>query len=134
MPGKVNPVIPEAVIQAAAQVASNDTTIMLGGQGGNFELNAMLPVIAYNLLQSISLLAATSKVFAEKCIRGTTANGEVCEAYSARSLALATGLVPHIGYDRAAAIAQRAYDTGKTIKEIALQEDILPQEVLDRLL
>lgn len=134
MPGKVNPVIPEAVIQAAAQVAGNDTTIMLGGQGGNFELNAMLPVIAYNLLQSITLLAATSKVFAEKCIRGTTANREVCEAYIARSLALATGLVPHIGYDRAAAIAKRAHDTGKTIKEIALQEGILPQDLLNKLL
>ncbi len=134
MPGKINPIIPEAVIQAAAQVAGNDTTIMLGGQGGNFELNAMLPVIAYNLLQSIFLLAATSKVFAEKCIRGTTANREVCEAYIARSLALATGLVPHIGYDRAAAIAKKAHDTGKTIREIALQEEILSEEVLNKLL
>jgi fumarate hydratase class II len=134
MPGKVNPVIPEAVIQAAAQVAGNDTTIMIGGQGGNFELNTMLPVIAYNLLQSISLLAATSKVFAEKCIRGISANREVCEAYIERSLALATGLVPHIGYDRAAAIAQKAHDTGKTIKEVALQEDILPQDLLNKLL
>ncbi len=134
MPGKVNPVIPEAVIQAAAQVAGNDTTIMLGGQGGNFELNTMLPVIAYNLLQSISLLAATSKVFAEKCIRGITANREVCESYIERSLALATGLVPHIGYDRAAAIAKKAHETGKTIKEIALQEDILPQDLLNKLL
>lgn len=134
MPGKVNPVIPEAVIQAAAQVAGNDTTIMLGGQGGNFELNAMLPVIAYNLLQSITLLAATSKVFAEKCIRGTTANREVCEAYIARSLALATGLVPHIGYNRAAAIAKKAHETGKTIREIASQEGILSEEVLNKLL
>jgi len=134
MPGKINPIIPEAVIQAAAQVAGNDTTIMLGGQGGNFELNTMLPVIAYNLLQSISLLAATSKVFAEKCIRGITANREVCESYIERSLALATGLVPHIGYDRAAAIAKKAHETGKTIKEIALQEDILPQDLLNKLL
>ena len=134
MPGKVNPVIPEAVLQAAAQVAGNDTTIMLGGQGGNFELNTMLPVIAYNLLQSISLLAATSKVFAEKCIRGITANREVCESYIERSLALATGLVPHIGYDRAAAIAKKAHETGKTIREIASQEDILSEEVLNKLL
>ena len=134
MPGKVNPVIPEAVIQAAAQVAGNDTTIMLGGQGGNFELNTMLPVIAYNLLQSISLLAATSKVFAEKCIRGITANRKVCESYIERSLALATGLVPHIGYDRAAAIAKKAHETGKTIREIASREDILSEEVLNKLL
>ena len=134
MPGKVNPVIPEAVVQAAAQVAGNDITIMLGGQGGNFELNTMLPVIAYNLLQSISLLAATSKVFAEKCIRGITANREVCESYIERSLALATGLVPHIGYDRAAAIAKKAHETGKTIREIASREDILSEEVLNKLL
>ena len=94
----------------------------------------MLPVIAYNLLQSISLLATTSKVFAEKCIRGTTANREVCEAYIAKSLALATGLVPHIGYNRAAAIAKKAHETGKTIREIASQEGILSEEVLNKLL
>jgi fumarate hydratase class II len=134
MPGKVNPVIPEAVIQVAAQVMGNDTTIMLGGQGGNFELNAMLPVIAYNLLQSIALLAAVSKIFAEKCISGITANRETCAAYIENSLALATGLVPHIGYDRAAAIAQKAHATGKTIRQIALQENILPADILNKLL
>lgn len=134
MPGKVNPVIPEAVIQVAAQVMGNDTTIMLGGQGGNFELNAMLPVIAYNLLQSIALLAAVSKIFAEKCISGITANRETCVSYIENSLALATGLVPHIGYDRAAAIAQKAHATGKTIRQIALQENILPEDILNKFL
>ncbi|MBL7180547.1 MAG: class II fumarate hydratase [Desulfobacterales bacterium] len=133
MPGKVNPVIPEAVIQVAAQVMGNDTTIMLGGQGGNFELNAMLPVIAYNLLQSIFLLAAAANIFAEKCIGGISANRETCAAFIEKSLALATALVPHIGYDRAAAIAKKAHETGKTIRQIASQENILPADILNKL-
>ena len=134
MPGKVNPVIPEAVIQVSAQVMGNDTTIMIGGQGGYFELNVMLPVIAHNLLQSISLLASAARVFAEKCILGITANQETCEAYVERSLALATALVPKIGYDRAAALAKRAYDTGKTIREVALAEKLLSEDELNALL
>lgn len=134
MPGKVNPVIPEAVIQVAAQVMGNDTTIMLGGQGGYFELNVMLPVIAHNLLQSITLLASASTVFAEKCILGITANRKTCETYIEKSLALVTGLVPEIGYDRAAALAKKAYETGKTVREIAMKEKILPKDTLDKLL
>jgi len=134
MPGKVNPVIPEAVIQVAAQVMGNDTTIMIGGQGGYFELNVMLPVIAHNLLQSITLLASASNVFAEKCILGITANRKACEAYIEKSLALVTGLVPEIGYDRAAALAKKAYETGKTIREVAVEEKILPKDKLDKLL
>jgi len=133
MPGKVNPVIPEAVIQAAAQVMGNDTTIMLGGQAGNFELNVMLPVIAYNLLQSINLLSAASEIFAKKCLSGTLANREQCADYIEKSLALATGLVPRIGYDRAAEIAKKAHETGKTIREIASQENILPEDVLNEI-
>ena len=133
MPGKINPVIPEVVIQVAAQVIGNDTTIMLGGQAGNFELNAMLPVIAYNLLQSITLLASASELFAEKCLSGVLANREKCAAYIEQSLALATGLVPHIGYDRAADIAKKAHETGKTIWEIARKEDVLPESVLTRI-
>lgn len=127
MPGKINPVIPEAVIQVAAQVMGNDTTIMLGGQAGNFELNVMMPVIAYNLLQSITLLASASEIFAEKCISGIEANRETCAAYIEKSLAQATGLVPYIGYDRAAAIAKKAHDTGKTIREVCRLEGILPE-------
>ncbi|MFC1567239.1 class II fumarate hydratase [Thermodesulfobacteriota bacterium] len=133
MPGKINPVIPEAVIQVAAQVAGNDTTIMLGAQGGNFELNTMLPVIAYNLLQSIFLLSTVSEVFAAKCISGVSAHREKCAAYIEKSLALVTGLVPHIGYDKAAAIAQKAHETGKTVREIARQEGILPEDVLNQI-
>jgi fumarate hydratase class II len=130
MPGKVNPVIPEAVVQVAAQVVGNDTAILIGGQGGSFELNTMLPMIAYNLLQSIQLLSSASEVFATKCLSGVSANRDKCASYIDKSLSLATGLVPHIGYDRAAAIAKKAHETGKTIREIAHQEEILPEGVL----
>jgi fumarate hydratase class II len=134
MPGKVNPVIPEAVIQVAAQVMGNDTTITMGGQAGNFELNVMLPVIAYNILQSIHLLDSVSKAFSEKCISGITANRDTCAAYIEKSLALVTGLVPKIGYDRAAAIAKKAYENGQTIRQVAIAEKILSEEVLNDLL
>jgi fumarate hydratase class II len=134
MPGKVNPVMAEAVIQVAAQVMGNDTTITMGGQGGYFELNVMLPVMAYHLLQSISTLAAVANVFNEKCIAGITANRETCAAYIEKSLALVTGLVPKIGYDKAAAIAKKAYASGKTVREIALEEKLLDEETLNTLL
>ncbi len=132
MPGKVNPVIPEAVIQVAAQVMGNDTTIMMGGQAGNFELNVMLPVMAYNLLQSIELLAAAADVFAQKCIDGIDANEEACAGYIEQSLALATGLVPRIGYDQAAAVSKKAYKTGKTIRQVVLDENILSEKEFDQ--
>jgi fumarate hydratase class II len=134
MPGKVNPVIPEAVIQVASQVMGNDLTIMFGGQSGVFELNVMLPVIAYNLLQSINLLTSSVEVFAEKCIKGIIANRAKCAAGIEKSLAMVTSLVPHIGYDKAASIAQKAYETGKTIREVVLEEKILPEHLLDDLL
>jgi len=138
MPGKVNPVIPEVVVQVAAQVIGNDAAVTLGGQGGNFELNAMLPLMAYNLLQSISLLGTAATVFAEKCIQGITANEEKCKANLERSLALATAFVPLIGYDKAASLAKEAYDTNKTIREVALARGILPEEtvhdILDKIL
>ncbi len=134
MPGRVNPVIPEAVMQVAAQVMGNDATIMMGGQAGNFELNLMLPVIAYNLLQSIALLGSVSGVFAEKCIAGISANRETCAAYIEKSLALVTALVPEIGYDKAAAIAKKAYESGKTIREVAVEEKILSGDTINKLL
>ena len=134
MPGKVNPVIPEAVLQVAAQVLGNDTTITLAGQSGVFELNVMLPVIAYNLLQSITLLTAGVDVFNEKCIKGIIANREKCASNIEKSLAMVTSLVPHIGYDKAASLAQKAYQTGKTIREVALEEKILPEALIDKLL
>ena len=134
MPGKINPVIPESVIQVAMQVMGNDTTIMLAGQSGNFELNVTLPVIAYNLLQSIMLISSGSRIFAEKCIDGIVAIRQKSASNVEKSLALATNLVPHIGYDQAAAIAKKAHETGKTIREVALEEKILPKDALDRLL
>ena len=133
MPGKINPVIPEAVIQAAVQVMGNDTTIMLGGQAGNFELNVMLPVIAYNLLQSIDLLSSGADVLAEKCVDGIRANRENCAGNIEKSLALATYLVPHIGYDQAAAVASKAHETGKTIVQVASEEEILPEKELKKI-
>ncbi len=133
MPGKVNPVIPEAVMQVAAQVIGNDTAITLGGQGGTFELNTMLPLIIHNLLQSIDLLSTAASVLAGKCVTGISANPDRCEALVDKSLSLAAFLVPYIGHDRAAAVARRAHETGKNIRDIVLEEDILPAETFDEL-
>jgi fumarate hydratase class II len=134
MPGKVNPVIAEAVIQIAYQVMGNDTAILLGVQAGNFELNTCLPLIAYNLLQSIELLAEAAAIFAEKCIKDLTANPAQCESMIEKSLALVTSLVPLIGYDKAADIAKKAYDSGQTIRQVVVAEKILPAETIDKLL
>jgi len=134
MPGKVNPVIPESVLQIAAQVMGNDLTITLAGQGGNFELNVMMPVIAYNLLQSISLLSIGARSLAEKCIKGITADLEKCASFVDKSLALATYLVPQLGYDKAAAVSKKAHISGKQITDVVLEEGILTQEELDKLI
>ena len=134
MPGKVNPVIPEAVLQVCAQVVGHDSAITLGGQSGSFELNVMLPVMAYDLIQSIQWLGEAASAFAEKCVRGIMANKEKCSSYLEQSLALATPLVPHIGYDRAAALAKKALDTGRSIREVALEERVLPEEEIHRIL
>jgi len=134
MPGKVNPVIPEAMLQVAAQVMGNDTTIMLGGQSGNFELNVSIPVIAHNLLQSIRLLASGVEVFTEKCIKNLSANREACAANIEKSLAMVTGLVPHIGYEKAAAIAKKAYASGQTVRDIAVTEKVLAEDLLNQIL
>ncbi|MFO8083783.1 MAG: class II fumarate hydratase [Desulfobacterales bacterium] len=134
MPGKVNPVIAEAVIQAAFQVIGNDTVITLAGQSGNFELNVCLPLIAQNFLQSISLLSKGSKHFAERCIEGIGANRKQCETNVEKSLALSTNLVPEIGYDRAALLAKKAWESGKTIREIAQEENIVQKDILEKLL
>jgi fumarate hydratase, class II len=128
MPGKVNPVIPEAVIQMAAQVMGNDTTIMFCGYGGYFELNTMMPLMAHAVLYSIRLLASSTRIFSEKCVNNLTANRLTCAAYVERSLALATYLVPEIGYDRSAEIAKIAYETGKTIKEVLIEKQLLPDK------
>ncbi len=134
MPGKVNPVIPEAVCQVAAQVMGNDLTISIGGQFGNFELNVMMPVKGHNLLQSIELMGRASDVFADKCIKGIKADKERCEEMIEKSLAMCTSLAPVIGYDNAANIAKEAYATGKTVREVALEKKVLPAEKLNELL
>ena len=133
MPGKVNPVIPESVCQVAAQVIGNDTTIAVAGGSGNFEINVMMPVCAYNLLQSIDLLAAASRNLADQCISGLVATRKGPEMVE-RGLAIVTTLVPRIGYDAAAAIAKEAQATGKTIKEVALEKTDLSPGELDKVL
>jgi len=133
MPGKVNPVIAESACQVCAQVMGNDLTVALGGQSGNFELNVMLPVIAYNLLQSTSLLAATAANLTDRCIAGLRATGRGPELVE-QGLMLATALAPVIGYDAAAEISKEAYRTGKTIREVARERTDLSEEELERLL
>jgi fumarate hydratase class II len=134
MPGKVNPVIAESVTMVCAQVIGNDLTVTIGGQAGNFELIVMLPVMAYNLLQSIELLAAASNNFVAKCIEGITANEERCKSLIEQSLAMCTALAPEIGYEAAAKLAKEAYRSGKTVREVAKAQQVLPEARLNELL
>jgi len=134
MPGKVNPVIPEAVIMACAQVIGYDAAITLGGLGGYFELNLMMPLLAHNILSAIALLANAAEVFADRCIAGLEADAERCGETVERNLALATALAPALGYDKAAEIAKAAQSTGKTVREIAEAWNVLPAETLTALL
>ncbi len=134
MPGKVNPVIPEAAAMVSAQVIGNDTTITVAGQSGNFQLNVMLPVIAYNLLQSIELLAHTSQMMADKAIAGFTVNQGRLDDALARNPILVTALNAVIGYDKGAAIAKQAYKEGRPVRELALEQTDLDEAELDRLL
>ncbi|HLX56600.1 MAG TPA: class II fumarate hydratase [Ktedonobacteraceae bacterium] len=133
MPGKVNPVIAESVCMVCAQVMGNHTTITIAGQAGNFEINVMMPVTAYNLLQSISLLAAAARNFTEQCIKGIQATSRGPEMVE-RGLAICTALAPVIGYDAAANISKEAFKTGKTIREVARERTGLSEEELDRIL
>ncbi len=134
MPGKINPVIPESMLMVTAQVIGNDTTIALGGLSGNFELNVMMPVIAYNLLQSIDILANASTMFAERCVEGIEANQARLSEMVEKSLAMCTSLAPVIGYDKAASIAKEAFATGRTVREIAQDQQVLPADELDKVL
>jgi fumarate hydratase class II len=134
MPGKVNPVIPEVVLQVAGQVIGNDAAVTFGAQAGNLELNVMLPMMAYNLLQTIHLLGAATRSFAEKAIKGISANVEKCASNLEQSLALVTALVPVIGYDAAAGLAKKAYEKKKTIREVALEEHVLSDQEVHRIL
>ncbi|MFS8581206.1 MAG: class II fumarate hydratase [Limnochordales bacterium] len=134
MPGKVNPVIPEVVVQVAAQVTGNDAAVNIGGQWGQLELNTMLPMMGYNLLQSAKLVGTAAKAFAEKTIDGLEADEERCAALIEGSLALVTPLATRIGYDKAAAIAYEAYNTGRTVREVAMEQGVLPEDELARIL
>lgn len=134
MPGKVNPVMCEMVIQVGAQVIGNDAAVTFAGTFGNFELNTMLPVAAYNLLQAIELLTNASRVFANRCIAGLVADVKKCEGNIEQSLAMCTALAPEIGYDQAAKIAKVAYETGRTVREVALEISGLDKKKLDELL
>jgi fumarate hydratase class II len=134
MPGKVNPVMSEALLQAAAFVIGADATITVCGQGGVFELNVMMPVMAHQLLEAIRILAAAVEGFTERCVKGIEADVEHCASQIEKSLAMCTALVPAIGYDAAAAIAKESFATGKTVREIARARKLLPEERLERIL
>jgi fumarate hydratase class II len=134
MPGKVNPVIPEAVTMVGAQVMGNHTTITIGGIGSYFELNLMMPVVAHALLQSIELLAAAARVFAEKCVDGITANEERCSELLEGNPSLATALAPRIGYDLAATIAKEAFKRRATAREVAYELSGLSREEVDEIM
>jgi fumarate hydratase class II len=124
MPGKVNPVIPEVVMQVGAQVIGNDVAITIGGLQGNFELNVRIPLIARNLLASIHLLATTSELFASKCVEGIEANVDGCRRSAESTLAAATALNPYIGYDKGAAIVKEAAASGRMLREVALEHGV----------
>ena len=134
MPGKVNPVICESLIQVSAQVIGYDSAITLGGLGGFFELNLMLPLIAHNILESINILSNGTKMFRLRLLEGLEADKDKCKNYIEDSLAMCTSLVPIIGYDKAAQIAKKAHKTNKTIRQIVLEEKFLPKNELDKIL
>ena len=134
MPGKVNPVMCEAVLMVCAEVIGNDTTITWAGANGNFELNVMMPVMAHDLLESIRLLTNVVDVFCDRCVRGIVANEERCRELIELSMAMVTSLAPKIGYDRAAEIAKESARTGRTVREIAREKKVLPEKELERAL
>ena len=135
MPGKVNPVVPEAVCQVVAQVIGNDAAVAFGGATGNFELNIMLPVMGRNLLESIRLVAAASRSLATKCVAGIEADSARCRDYYAPSSAsIATALNPYIGYENAAKVVKRALAEGKDLRSVVLEMGLLGEDEVDRAL
>ncbi|HEV2075044.1 MAG TPA: class II fumarate hydratase [Thermoleophilaceae bacterium] len=133
MPGKVNPVIPEVVLQVAAQVIGNDAAVTVAGSQGNFELNVRIPLIARNVLESIQILASASLLLSDRCVQGLEANEESCTAHAEATLATATALNPHIGYDRASEIVKEAADSGRVLREVAREMGV-EEETLDQAL
>jgi fumarate hydratase class II len=134
MPGKVNPVVPEAVCQVCAQVIGNDAAVAFGGAAGNLELNVMLPVMARNLLESIRILSSVSRVFATKCINGIEANEEQCRRHALSSPSIGTALNPYIGYEEAAKVIKASLAEGKTLREVVLERKLMSEEDVDRAL
>jgi fumarate hydratase class II len=134
MPGKVNPVVAESVLMVCAQVVGYDATIAWSGAAGNFELNVMMPVMAYDLLESIALLAAASRNFAERLVDALAADSERAGGFVEQSLAMGTALVPEIGYEKAAALVKEAYQTGRTVREVARAKSGIPEERLKEML
>jgi fumarate hydratase class II len=133
MPGKVNPVMPEVVLQVAAQVIGNDAAITVGGLQGHFELNVFVPLLARNILDSVKLLASASRLFAEKCVDGIEANRENAERYAELTLSAATALNPYIGYDKATEIVKEAAASGRSLREIAREKGV-DEAILDEAL
>ena len=134
MPGKVNPVMCESVVQVCAQVFGNDTTVCWCGANGQLELNVMMPVMAHNVLESIRLLSNVARAFQDKCISGIIANQDRCNELVELSMAMVTSLAPLIGYDRAAEIAKESAATGKTVRQICRERQVLPEDQLNRAL
>ena len=131
MPGKVNPVIPEMAMQAAAHIMGNDAAIAWGAANGNLELNAMMPMIAHNLLEAIDLLANAAAVFRERCVEGIEADAERARALAEANLIVVTALNPHIGYDRGAEVAKEAHAAGRTVREVVLEKGLMTEAELD---
>jgi len=134
MPGKVNPVMCEMMMQVCAQVIGNDATITWAGANGNFDLNVMMPVMAHNILESIRLLANAANTFRERCVEGIVANVERCNELIEYSMSMVTSLAPIIGYDRAAEIAKESAKTGRTVRELCREKQVLPEDELNRAL
>ena len=134
MPGKVNPVMAEMLNMVCFHVIGNDTCVMMACEAGQLELNVMMPIIAYNLLQSVDILTNGVRVFIDRCVKGITANEEACARWFEGSMGLATALNPYIGYSQAAKIAQEALATGKTVRQVVKEKDILPEAELEELL
>jgi fumarate hydratase, class II len=134
MPGKVNPVIPEAVAQVVVQVYGNDTAVAFAGSQGSFELNTYIPVMARNLLESIRLLANVSRLFADRCIDGIVADEARARAYADASPAVATSLNPYLGYDRVAELVKESVRTGRSVRELVIDQGLLPAEEVERVL
>jgi fumarate hydratase class II len=134
MPGKINPVICESVTMVSAQVIGYDAAIVQGGLGSYLELNVMMPLIAYDLLEQIRLLSNVSRVFANKCVAGITANDSRARELLELNLSTCTSLAPKIGYDKAAALSKEAFATGRTVRDVAREMKVLPEEELNRLL